>query len=386
LANKIKIVYLINSLNIGGSQKVLLECANNLDQNKYQITIISLSPYDVQNSITQICDINSNVQVFYFDFSFFDNYSVYGYWRLLYKKRNSYKSIDAVCNLIKSIAPEIIHFHTSPRELVLKKHLNFKANYIFTDHTLRISGNEYGFIKSMLLARVFKRLYHGFKIIAVSEEIKSSLYQHSIIDSKTEIVTVLNSLNLSELNPIEKREQTDFVAVYISRIDNNKGHLDLIRAWAKLEEIENKRLYLVGPDSLNGSIQQKAKDLGCQDSVIFTGSVANPKMYLACATIGVFPSHKEGLPLSLLEKMAMELPVIVSDIQELTSVISDGENGITFNKGDVDDLAEKIRFLYANPIIALKIGKNARRTVALKYSSIESTSKLEKLYDSLVNT
>ncbi len=382
---KINILYIVNSLEIGGAQKVLIDNANNLDHNIYAVHVVSLTPNNVLNSISSIINIHNNIKVYYFNFNFFDSYSIFGYFSLLFKKKADYNDLEVLVSLISEIEPKIVHFHTSPRELVINKFFNIKANYIFTDHTLRITKNKYGFIKTKLLALIFRKLYSGYIIISVSEDIKNSLLDNKIIESPNKCMLLLNGVNVSEYNQVIPNNNGKLVAVYVSRIDSNKGHIDLIKAWALLEDLKDKILYIVGPDSLNGFVQSFAEELGCKDSVIFTGAVTNPKDYISKANLAVYPSYNEGLPLALLEKMAIGVPVIVSDIKELTAIITDNENGLVYKLSNYKELSEKIRFLHFNQSIAKLISNNARKTIELKYNSIKNATILNKYYSDILN-
>lgn len=382
---KINIVYIVNSLEIGGAQKVLIDNANNLDSNKYTVYIISLTPNNTLNSISSIINIHNTIKIFYFDFNFFDSYSIFGYYSLLFKKRTDYNDLEALVALISQIRPEIVHFHTSPRELVIRKFFNISAKYVFTDHTLRVTKNRYGFIKTKLLALVFRKLYSGYNIISVSEEIKNSLLSNKIIRNSNDCLLLLNGINLNDYNQVTYNNFDKLTAIYVSRIDNGKGHVDLIKAWALLEDLKDKMLYIVGPDSLNGFVQSFAEDLGCKDSIIFTGSVTNPKDYITKANVAVYPSYNEGLPLALLEKMAIGVPVIVSNIKELTSIITDKENGLVYELSNYIELSEKIRFLHNNQSFAKMLADNARKSIELKYNSIKNAVILDNYYTNILN-
>ena len=87
------------------------------------------------------------------------------------------------------------------------------------------------------------------------------------------------------------------------------------------------------------------------------------KKYLNQSTIGIFPSQKEGLPLSLLEMMAYNLPIIVSNIEELTSIIGHKQEGLVFELDNIDDLKSKIEFAMKNKDKMIQYGKNARLKV-----------------------
>ncbi|PBQ32566.1 hypothetical protein CNR22_12555 [Sphingobacteriaceae bacterium] len=363
-----------------------MDCANALDPEKYSVSFISLNLFDPEKSIFKVVPLNPKIELYYFNFEFDNDYSITGYLRFITRKKESFKHFQSINELITKINPKLIHFHTSPRELILRNFLDLKVPCLFTDHLLRIGKKDLGIIKSTVLSVVFRKLYKGFHIIAVSEEIKKSLYQRSIISKKTPIHTILNGVNVDFFQRKENTTKPEgLVVVYISRIEEIKGHETLVKSWASLSDITDKKLYIAGPDGLNGKIQKLARQLDCMEDIEFTGAISDPRILLQKANLAVFPSHKEGLPLSLLEKMAMALPVIVSDIPELTSIITDAKNGLVFKKSNSSDLADKIRYLVTNPAISNALGQEARKTVVSEYNFSESLKKLESVYNKILN-
>ena len=113
------------------------------------------------------------------------------------------------------------------------------------------------------------------------------------------------------------------------------------------------------------------------------GSRNEIKELLLAADIAVFPSLKEGLPLSLLEKMAMGLPVIVSDIDELTTVIEHEKNGLTYELGNDNDLTDKMSILLNNKEMRRELGGEARKKVEENYSLLSVVEKTKLFYKSL---
>ena len=103
------------------------------------------------------------------------------------------------------------------------------------------------------------------------------------------------------------------------------------------------------------------------------------------SAIGVFPSHQEGMPLALLEMMATGLPVVASNIPEIATIITDGYDGLLFEVGNVDDLAEKLQRVLSDETLRKKLGENARKTVLEKYATPLSKSYGE-FYKNLVKT
>jgi glycosyltransferase involved in cell wall biosynthesis len=380
---KIEIAYIINSFSIGGSEKVLVQTCNNLDQTKYSINVLVLSPYDPKNSILNVAALNEKVKVHYFNYTFSENYSLPSYLKLAYFKPLP-DNATQVLDFLRALKPSIIHFHTSPRELVLKDHLKFKTRFVFTDHSLRITEQEYGVARSKLLAFAFSKLYRSVNTIAVSPLIFESLRSYKILDRSKKNILIENCVDEPVSSEKKQNATGSTTFVYVSRISETKGHAELLHACSELKKHINFKLYVVGPDSMNGALQSLSKTLGLTEQVIFTGPSDKVSTYLSEADIGVFPSHKEGLPLALLEKMAFSLPVIAADIPELRSVLAPG-CALFFPKEDAKVLFLKMKELAQDRELQKSLGQNAHSLFRERYSCRKNAEILDNFYISVLN-
>ena len=127
-----------------------------------------------------------------------------------------------------------------------------------------------------------------------------------------------------------------------------KGCHYLVDAFKKLDT--DKKLVIAGGSSDTQWYMDELKEqAGSDERVIFTGFVdgALREELYSNACLFVLPSDLEGMPLCLLEAMSYGNCVITSDIEECTNVIHD--NGISFRKSDVDDLAQKLTYALSHP-------------------------------------
>ena len=276
--------------------------------------------------------------------------------------------------------------HTHAREMVIGVYVHeiLKCKILYTQHLLRLTPNSFSLSILGLMARNTYRKYH---IIAVSQPVADEIKKHKLLGKNKLLFLVENKLNLNFFKPKPKKNKEYTSVVYVARIGHPKAHTELIQAWSKLlDEPTPKKLILVGPDGLNNEIHNLVKKIIPNDSVIFMGSQYKISEILNECNFAVFPSFKEGLPIALLEKMAMELPVIVSDIEGLTNVIDDQENGLVFKCGDSDDLAKKIAILLQNPSMVIELGKNARQKVEKKYGSDNIAFANEAVYEEILKS
>ncbi len=126
-------------------------------------------------------------------------------------------------------------------------------------------------------------------------------------------------------------------------------------------------------------------DDGWRDKVIFLGHREDIPSVLKTIDIYIYPSLLEGLGTALLEAMAMERPVVVSDIPTFREFITDRENGIFFKTKDPEDMAKKVLLLIENKELRERLGRNARKTILERFAIEGMLDKTESLYREVLN-
>lgn len=379
--SKTKIGFVANDLSVGGVSAVLINLCNSLNKDIYDIHLILLSS---NLKMEEVIPLDRSIQKHLFEYPFSDNYSLLSYLKYAFNKKETLVKSIPILKKIQELKIDILHFHTLPRQLVigkLAKEANKNLSLIYTDHLIRLEDSVYSKYQKFLLEFAHKQFYKGFHIIAVSRAVLTSLKKNNRYDKNCTIQLLENSINIenySRSKPLNSFQENQFI--YVSRMNHHKGQDTLIKAWMKLKNPKKGKLVLVGPDESNGSFHKMAEG---DDSVIFTGSISNIKHYLENANYAVFPSQKEGLPISLLEKMAFELPVICSDIHELTSIITDKQEGLHFKLDNIDSLIEKLDFAINNQTEMIEMGKNARKKVEEICSINDPIQFHDKLYKQL---
>tara|TARA_B110000046_G_scaffold186024_1_gene231532 strand:- start:38738 stop:39877 length:1140 start_codon:yes stop_codon:yes gene_type:complete len=357
--SKIRIGFVVNNLVVGGVSAVLINLCNQLNQNKYEVHLLVLSDY---LEMEKIIPLSTHVNKYIFSYAFLESYSLSSYLKSAFSQKVTNSRSVKVTAKIKELNLDILHFHTLPRQLVigqLAQKENPRLKLVFTDHLLRISEGQYKKHQRILLTIALKRYYRSYHLIAVSKSVYNFIRQNYLNNKEFELLE--NSISINDFNrtyPITSDAPNKFI--YVSRMNHHKGQNTLIEAWKKINDVNKGKLILIGPDESNGKFYEMAKE---DSSIEFTGSVPNVKDYLNNSTVAIFPSQKEGLPIALLEMMAYELPIICSNIPELTSIISDNKQGLHFMLDDVDDLASKIIFAINNKDKMISMGKNARSKV-----------------------
>ena len=127
------------------------------------------------------------------------------------------------------------------------------------------------------------------------------------------------------------------------------------------------RLVIVGEGPELPVLQERAGSLGIGEQIIFPGVQSSVEDFLAMFDVYAITSHNEGLPVSVLEAMSSELPVISTRVGALPDVVGP-ETGMLIEGDDVNGLAAALRSLYDNKAVAEKKGKAAREFVHKRYS------------------
>jgi glycosyltransferase involved in cell wall biosynthesis len=147
---------------------------------------------------------------------------------------------------------------------------------------------------------------------------------------------------VSEIKKSELRRQLGFddgtpVLLCVGRLSQEKGHVDLIRAFPKIRELAadaRLRLVLVGEGPERSRLEELCRSLNLRDVVILAGQQDEVASYYSIATVFVLPSLSEGCPNVMLEAMAADVPVVATDVGGVSELATDGRDAILVRKND----------------------------------------------------
>ena len=147
------------------------------------------------------------------------------------------------------------------------------------------------------------------------------------------------------------------------------------------------RFLFVGSGPLTEHLVQRTNVLGVEGYCKFVGAVKHDLMpeYLAIADVYVSPAFSDGTSVSLLEAMACELPVVVTDVEGNLDLVESGRNGIIVKKGDSASIAKAVGELLESPPLRRDFGRRNRELVCQKGDFARSMEKLEEIYEALLN-
>jgi glycosyltransferase involved in cell wall biosynthesis len=174
----------------------------------------------------------------------------------------------------------------------------------------------------------------------------------------------------------------------VARMVKEKGYLDLFMAFKKvINNFPEALLLVVGdPDyEKKDSIEPcVVKKYGIENSVVFLGERTDVDRIYALMDIFILPSHREGLGISAIEALAMEKPVIVTDIRGLREVVDDGKTGKLIPTGSADQIAKAIIYMINNRKEAIEMGKKGRRKVEKEFDERIIFDRIKDEYNRLL--
>jgi len=172
--------------------------------------------------------------------------------------------------------------------------------------------------------------------------------------------------------------------LFLGRLGRRKGTYDLVDAFARaVKQLPSARLICAGDGEVD-AVQAHAAALGIADVVSCPGwlDVAGTAAQLDRAAVFALPSHAEGVPMALLEAMAKGLAVVTTPVGGIPQVISDGENGLLVEPGDVEALGGALTRLLSDAGLRRRLGESARRTVEERFSIGATIERLGAIYRS----
>lgn len=147
---------------------------------------------------------------------------------------------------------------------------------------------------------------------------------------------------------------------------------ELVRIFAVLaRERPDLRLLLIGEGDLKPALQDRARELGMDGRVIFTGAVSHAQMpqFIAAMDVGVVPhSNAYRSPIKLFEYMGQGRAVVAPATEPISMVLQDGKNGLLFETGSMEGMQKALQRLVDDPALRARLGHQARVDVLARHT------------------
>jgi len=161
------------------------------------------------------------------------------------------------------------------------------------------------------------------------------------------------------------------IVTYIGRLSHEKGLDVLIEAFSIIcNRLHDAKLLIVGEGTERGSLEEKCRNFGLQDKVLFVKPIPHTTVpnVLAGSDVVVLPSYSEGHPKFLIEAMVMGKPIVATDVIGINDVVRDGKEAVLVKPGDANAFAGALKLLLESEKLAHTLGRNARKKALNEYS------------------
>ena len=270
------------------------------------------------------------------------------------------------------------HFGTNAAEVAMLARCLGGPPYSFTVH----GPEEFDRPAGLHLAEKIERAKF---VVAVSSYGRSQLYRTVTAAYWPRIQVVHCGLDKSfyEGKAVSAAEGSTLVCV--GRLCEQKGQLLLLEALKRLaDEGIEADLVLAGDGEMRSEIEALIGELGIEGRVRITGWISSERVreeILASRAL-VLPSFAEGLPVVVMEAMALKRPVVTTYIAGIPELVFDGEHGWLCPAGSVDALAEAMKACLAAPAEVLAaMGEAGHARVTARHDADTEAAKLARLFE-----
>ena len=377
---KIKVLYIIDTLEGYGAEKSLVEITSNLNK----VTPVFVHVY--QGDMLKAKLEDAGIKVYSLD---------------LMQKYGFREAVKKLIPLVNREEPDLIHATLFRSEIIARKLKNYfpgiplVGSFVSNAYS-KVRYHNKTFLERLKLAYIFRLDKNSVKkvdfFISNSHAIKDKTGKKLGIDSKKIKVIYRGrdskafSKSLDSLDiPGLRNDHNSSLILNVSRLIPLKGQLDIIRAFKLvITRVPEVKLLFAGHGPSRKLLEKEVYKLELEENVEFLGRVDHINKLLVSADIFVYPSYSEGLPGALIEAMMAGKIIIASNIPENLECVNK-DCALIFEKGNIEDLANKIIDVLRNPSEYKVKAERARELAIEKFAIEKIVMEYEEVYKSFSN-
>jgi colanic acid/amylovoran biosynthesis glycosyltransferase len=237
--------------------------------------------------------------------------------------------------------------------------------------------------------RLADKVRSAHAVICISDFARSQLMAHVSEAHWSKLQVIHCGVDPESFSAERDRDGDGLELLSAARLTQAKGHVVLLQA---LEMLARRgvdvRLTIVGEGPKRSDLERLARQLGVESQVRFEGAVGRECIaeYYRRADAFCLPSFAEGVPVVLMEAMAMELPVVATDVMGVRELVDDGVNGILVRPSRPDLLADAIDRLASNADLRRRLGAAGRETVERDFNIHQSAAQIHAVFDQVLGS
>lgn len=337
-----RIALFIGSLQKGGSERVMVNLAEYFHARKYDVILVTQYKMEPEYSISpEIRRVYSEP----------DESLLQGG-----RFRNFWARFGALRDIWKAYKPDVVLSFLGKNNLMAVATAAFLSSKV----VVSVRGEPTMEYEGKLMQLIAKLVFRSADGVVLQTERARAFFPKPV---RKKSVILSNPLDPQFLNRKIAAEREDLI-VAAGRLDENKNHAMLIHAFAKIaEEYPTVKLVIYGEGVLRIALTALVEEKGLSDRISLPGSVNDVAGHICKARIFTLTSNTEGMPNSIMEAMALGIPVIATDCPcgGPAALIENGINGLLVPVGDAFALADAFRRIFEDKDFELKLRENACR-------------------------
>jgi len=370
MGNPIRVMQIIDSMNLGGAEVLLRDLTRGLLARGYQVSARYSTPGPLAEEFREMGVPVKRLQ----RHGRIDPFLLWKMWREIYGEQ-----------------PDVVHTHLFKSDF----HGRLAARIAGVPVVVSTLHNCDNWAENPIMGKTYGLTIHfASKFIAVSEEVRQHAIRYFGV-MPDRIQTIPNATPLERfadarsLGPAIRQEfdipaNAPLVGI-VARMTEQKDHYNFLQATLKIvEKVPSTRFLIVGDGPLRSNLVGLATSLGLSESVIFTGIRKDIPAIYGALDVLVFSSKWEGLPVALLEGMAVGIPVVSTNVGGVPEVLDHEHTGLLVPPSDSDALAQACLVLIENPSLRQQMAKAAIKKVQAYYSIDAMVDATSELYEELL--
>lgn len=349
-----RIALFISSLQKGGSERVMVNLAEFFHRNHYEVILVTQYKNDVEYEILpEIRRVYSEPDKELLNESRIHNFKV---------------RFVTLRNIWKNYKPDVILAFLGKNNLMAIA----TSAFLPVRTVVSVRGEPTMEYEGKLMQFLAKFMFRFADGVVLQTKQALGFFPKRVQKKAMVLPNPLNPDFLKHRPAVEKED----LIVAAGRLDENKNHAMLIHAFAKIAaEYPNMKLIIYGEGDSREQLEKLIEEKELTDRISLPGSVTDVVDRISKARIFTLTSNTEGMPNSIMEAMALGIPVISTDCPcgGPATLIRDGENGLLVPVGDAYALSDAFRKILSNPELEQKLGENARQiTVELNPDKVNN--------------
>jgi glycosyltransferase involved in cell wall biosynthesis len=241
---------------------------------------------------------------------------------------------------------------------------------------------------------VFQRLPLVDRIITVSDYVRDSAINKAGL-SPSRVTTIHNGVDVGRYSRIAStREQVrtqlgltsdEPLLGVVARLTPEKDHDTLLQSLVLVRnDFDNVKLAIAGEGELMDALKKKVEHLGLSRSVWFLGNRGDVPELLQAMDLFVLSSRQEGLGITLLEAMAVGLPVVATNTGGIPEIVISGETGLLVPPEDASRFAEAVKWMLSHRDDGKEMGLRGQKRALQQFGVERMVEQYEAVYDEVL--